>query len=481
MTIKTESLAQAKTPSAQNWLLSSVHWWGLFVLTLHLAAFQLPEETAWSVWAYTLLPSWLRWTLALLVGALILSPISHLLLAGLGRLWQARPAKHARQRWFVLAAMLAGLLFWLFRLRHLRWGDAYVLTVALAYDGPGGPLIYNWQAPLTVFIHQRLWQFVAHPLWNWPVENVYAATSILCGVLFVYVLLTFAAQVGRNTLEVATIAGLVLTTGSAQLFFGYVENYTIISLGLLLTLFLAWRALRGEMQPVWPVLVFSITNGFHPSTVFLWPGLWLMAWLCWRRGYVSLANVLWQTLIPPLLVGAGVLALMENGAHGLASLLGDDRPGGGDGKWFVPLFETSTRWEHYTMFSLAHLLDWGNEQLLIAPFGLPLFALILIAIRRFRIPVFETPVERDYGYFLAVLTASYLLLTWLWNPDYGGRKDWDLFAPSAFIYTLLAAYLLVRVLNDRELLKEAVLFIVAVSLLHTGAWVNANTHPLPRE
>jgi hypothetical protein len=260
-----------------------------------------------------------------------------------------------------------------------------------------------------------------------------------------------------------------------------VENYTIISLGLLLTLFLAWRALRGETQPVWPILIFSITNGFHPSTVFLWPGMWLMVWLCWRRGYVSLAAGLWQMLIPPLLVGAGVLVLMESGAHGLASLLGADRPGGGDGRWFVPLFETSTQWEHYTMFSLAHLLDWGNEQLLIAPFGLPLFAFILIAIRRFRIPVFETSAARDYGFFLAVLAASYLLLSWLWNPDYGGRKDWDLFAPSAFISTFLAAYLLVRVLNDRERLKEAVLFIVAVSLLHTGAWVNANTHPLPRE
>ena len=69
-----------------------------------------------------------------------------------------------------------------------------------------------------------------------------------------------------------------------QLFFGYVENYTIISLGLIISLFLAWQTLQGKLSPLWPVLALSITNAFHPSTVFLWPGLWLLAWLSWRRG-----------------------------------------------------------------------------------------------------------------------------------------------------------------------------------------------------
>jgi hypothetical protein len=68
----------------------------------------------------------------------------------------------------------------------------------------------------------------------------------------------------------------------------------------------------------------------------------------------------------------------------------------------------------------------------------------------------------------------YILLTFVWNADYGCRKDWDLFAPSAFVYTLLAGYLLVRVLPNREKLRQAGLFVVAVSLLHTVAWVWVN-------
>ena len=127
MATPTQSLAQAKTvrteaaQAAQTWLLAGLRGWGLIVLTLHLAAYQLPEETFWSLWPYTFLSPWLGWGLALLAGSLILAPANRAILAWLERLWSAWPARSARQRWFGLIALAAGLLFWLARLRHLRW------------------------------------------------------------------------------------------------------------------------------------------------------------------------------------------------------------------------------------------------------------------------------------------------------------------------------------------------------------------------
>jgi hypothetical protein len=356
-----------------------------------------------------------------------------------------------------------------------------MLSVLLSYPDLEIRVIYNWQAPLTVFLHQRLWQFVADPQLGWPVEQVYAAVSIICGMIFVYVVLTFMAQLGRDPLETAVLTGLMLTTGSMQLFFGYVENYTVVSLALLVTMFLAWRTLQGEIQLVWPVLGLSIANAFHPSTVFLWPGMLLLSGLCWRRGCVSLGSGVLQTGLPPLLIGGSVLALMESGGHGLSALLGVDQPGGGDAIWFVPLFETTTRWQHYTMFSAAHLLDWSNVHLLTSPFGLPLIVMVIVTVRRFRLTILDGPADKDYAYFLGLAATTYVLFTWLWNPDYGARNDWDLFAPAAFVYTLLAGYLLVRTWSDRQVLREGGLFIVAILLLHTAAWVFANTHALPRE
>jgi hypothetical protein len=515
VTPQSKAIAQqhAGTKNAQNWLLSAIRLWGLTVLTLHLAAAQLPEESAWSIWPYTFLPAWLGWILALLAGALIIPSVSQPVLDGVQWLYHYASSfePHVacitirRRGWFTLTALLAGIVFWLARLRHLSWGDSYLLSVALSYPDLELRVIYNWQAPFTVFLHQRLWQFVADPLLGWSVENVYISVSIICGMVFVYVLLTFMARMGRDRVEMATLAGLILTTGSMQLFFGYVENYTVVSLALLITLFLAWRALQGEIQLAWPVLGLSMTNAFHPSTVFLWPGMWFLSWLCWKRGYIAgfwdvgskpgpsdsrhnlskvevskIASWVLQTALPPLLVGGSVLVLMESGGHGLPALLGDDRPGGGDGIWFVPLFAATTQWQHYTMFSAAHLLDWSNVHFLISSFGLPLLAMALVAIYRFQLAIFNTETEKDYAYFLGVTATMYLLLTWLWNPDYGGRKDWDLFAPSAFVYTLLAGHLFVRILSTRQILKEGGVFIIAVSMLHTAAWIFTNTHDLPR-
>jgi hypothetical protein len=131
------------------------------------------------------------------------------------------------------------------------------------------------------------------------------------------------------------------------------------------------------------------------------------------------------------------------------------------------------------MFSVAHVMDWINIHLLISPFGLPLLFATLLTLWRFRLTLFEAQAEKDYARFLGVMAGLYLLFTWLWNPDYGGRKDWDLFAPSAFGYTLLAGYLWVRAVRHQRQVQQDGLFIIAVSLVHLAAWVFTNTQALP--
>lgn len=457
-------------------LLSALRIWTLIVISLHLLAYRFDEANAWSVWPFTFLPPWLGWGLGLAVGSLVLAGPNEALAAALTALWRRLPGRAHRRRWFAAAAGLAGLLFWVARLRHLRWGDGDILVYYLSL--PDEPVIYNWQAPLTLFLHQRLWSLAAGPLLGWGVDDVYAAVSILCGVVLVYLLLNLAAWLEGDNLSRAVLVAFVGTTGAMQLFFGYVENYTIISLGLLVFLFAGLKVARGELGLVWASLALALSNGFHPSTVFLWPAVFYLAWLRWRAG-AGLRSLLWQIIVPPLLVGGGVLALMESGDHGLAHLLSEDRPGGGDGIWFVPLFETTTQWQRYTMFSVAHLLDWLNEHLLVSPYGLPTIALVLVTARLARQALISDETERRLAGFLAVASGCYLLLTWLWNPDYGGRKDWDLFAPSAFVYTPLAAYLLNRALPARRALAEAGLLVAAGSLLHSGAWIYSNTQPQP--
>jgi len=508
--------------------------WALILITLSLAAPLLPEENAWGLWPATYLPAGWRWALALLAAGLALfgdriptgwltaranipfpvtlSPRHRVTVS------PCHPVTLSPHALRLVLALAALIPFYLFRLQHLRWGDAYILIHAIPH--PQAQLTYTWQAPLDLFLHAKAWA-LGHRLFGWPDPTpVYWFISALAGGVFVWVLLGLAGWLGRDRAERAVIGGLVLSLGTMQLFFGYIENYSLMTVGVLIYIFLALRAQRGEVALIWPATALALTHAFHPSTIILSPSLLYLAWMTFSRqfkpsavpGFEALAGLvgdsrnrltlapahtdrcsageppnrsdarspsplrrgirtILQLAIPYLLVFAGLVALMTAGGHGLDALLGADAPGGGDRNWFVPLFQTSTRWEHYTMFSRGHLLDILNEQLLVAPAIWPGFVLAALFAGR-RLP------WRDGAFRLLLSMALlYLLLTLTWNPDYGGQRDWDLFAPAALPAALLCGLTLTHALPERPALRAAAWALIAAQAFHTILWIYQNTLP----
>ncbi len=450
-------------------LVRSSRLWGLLLIALHLAAPLLSEPLAWGLWPATYLPAGWRWGLALAAAALVLWGDA---------LWQRIQPAFARvlawpgQRSRVLPLVIAVLSiipFYLFRIRHLRWGDAYILSRAIPH--PDVQLTYVWQAPLDVYLHARLWQ-LANRLWGWPDPlPVYWIVSALCGAVFVWVVLRLAAVLGQDPTERVLIAGLILSLGTMQLFFGYIENYSIMAVGVMVFLWLGLRALRDGLPLVWPATALALTHAFHPSTIILAPGLLYLAYLLYRQGRASPHRLVLSMAVPYVIVLAGVFALMTAGQHGLDALMGVDAPGGGDRRWLVPLFAVTTRWEHYTMFSLAHALDIANQQLLSAPVVWP--ALIFAAVFGWR----ALPRADVTFRWLLVLALLYLSLTLVWNPDYGGQRDWDLFSPAALPASVLLAYALGQVLPDRAALRAAGWALIVAQAFHTLMWIYQNTLP----
>lgn len=478
-------------------VLAALRLYCLLLVGLHLAAPLFSEANAWGLWPFTYLPRAGQLLLAALAILTILPNTAAALLRVAGRLPHAsRLTFHQRNALFALIALLSLLPFTLLRIVHTRWGDAYILVNAIAYPDPALRLTSTWQAPLDVWLHARLWA-LGHAWFGWAdAWPAYWILSPLAGALFVYTLLRLADSVGRGRTEKLLIVGLLGTLGTMQLFFGYAENYSLAAAGVLLFLWLALEAMAGR-RPLWqPSLALAVTIGLHPSTAALSPALLVVAWV-WRmrregegeRGRKGAwKTAMWQVAWPMMLVAGGVVALMSFSGGGLGALTSSDRPGGGDGRMFVPLFEATTRWEHYTMFSWAHLLDWLNMQLLTAPVTLGGLAIMGGALLAARLP---RPVNSQTGtakhteassegqalVFLALCTGLYWLFTWVWNPDYGGQRDWDLFSLAAIPSTLLLARLLPKVLSDRGQLAQAGLMLTTVSAMHTMAWIYQNTRP----
>ncbi|HHY56331.1 MAG TPA: hypothetical protein GYA08_12965 [Chloroflexi bacterium] len=508
----------------QRYLVYALHGVALVLLGLHLYVRTLPptpepipspdsaEAAWWGFWPITYLPAW-----ATLAGVVAV-------LGAIAMYWHGQ-ATHPEQEdetqssralwpvlWGVSLALVAA--FFLFPIAHTRWGDAFMLAKGIAYPEPALRLTRSWQAPLDVALHSQLWQQF-HGVFGWEdAVPVYRLLSPIAGALYLLVLLRLSR---RPLLAPGWLPYALFTTlGLVQLFFGYVENYSFAAVGVLAYLWLGLAVLEGR-RPLWlAATILALTHATHPSTIVLAPSLLYLGaqvmqgtnraaarptLLAPPRNQAVRAVVL-QIALPMLLISGATFLFMEASGHGIAALLSTDRPGGGDARWFVPLFTTTTRWEHYTMFSWPHLRDWLNGQMLTAPIVLPALTVVggawvidrmkkrkieRLEIEDWRlgggvISNLQSPISQSLNRFiptarfLSIAAACYLIFTFVWNPDYGGQRDWDLFSLAALPTTLLLALLLSRVLRGQALWGAAVPLLLLQGW-HTLAWIYQNTLP----
>lgn len=487
----------------------------LLLLALHLAVLNQPASTGaipapneaesawWGLWFMTLLPPWV-----VLAGA---TALVMAVVAGVFFTFRPLPApaegSERGEGWlFVVAAGLIGAFF-LFPIVHTRWGDAYLIATAIGYPDAALRLTHSWQAPLDVFLHSQTWLHLGGVIESLPWQLlgglspdlpngaiVYRLLSPIAGAFFLTGALGFVFARKLGSVWIPFL--LLVSLGTMQLFFGYVENYSFAAAGIMVYLWLGIRVLHGR-APLWvAATALAITNALHPSTIVLAPSLLALGWLMWRwRNLLASADVYGeaqsaelrrmaktpaassflrlalQIVLPMLLVGVGVFVWMEWSGHGLTALLETDRPGGDDARLFVPLWEITSHREQYLMFSWEHLRDFLNEQILIAPIVLPALAMLWLG------GAGAKKLWRGEGVFLLAASAFYLLFIWVWNPDYGGQRDWDLFSLSAIPLAALTVWMGTRVLVHRRLLWSGLAPLILLQMLHTAAWIWSNTIP----
>lgn len=508
-----------KYPRRQRRLVALFHGLALGLLGAHLYVRTLPptpdplpapgsaEHLWWGLWPITYLPDW---AVALGAGAVVALIVLDWWQEMRGP--QTEAAAHPGHAWlwptlwWISAALLAA--FFLFPIAHTRWGDAFILAKGIAFPDPALRLTHSWQAPLDVALHSQLW-LALHEAFAWrDAMPAYHLLSPLAGALYLLVVLALSRL---PLLAPPWLPFALLTTlGLMQLFFGYIENYSFAAAGVLAYLWLGLGVVAGQ-RPLWlAATLLAVTNATHPSTIILAPSLLYLGahvhHVCAPRNKRVITVVL-EIALPMLLIGGATFLFMEASGHGVAALLSTDRPGGGDARWFVPLLATTTRWEQYTMFSWPHLRDWLNNQLLVAPVVLPALAVVgglwIIGAWQRRgdwrsesggwkpesdsLPNLQSPVSTlalshshtlfiASARFLTIAAGFYLLFTFVWNPDYGGQRDWDLFSLAALPTTVLLALVLPRVLRGRAL-WGAVAPLIMLQAWHTAAWIYQNTLP----
>ncbi len=363
-----------------------------------------------------------------------------------------------RRTWITKALLLLAALAVFVALRtanHLL-GDGYLYLREMDAD-----LQRAHRAPLAFDLIWALHD-VGGVLWG-TAETTYRIYSYASGVL--YVLLTFAVAgtIGTCPRERTIVLSFLLTGGYLQLFFGYVETYALCVPGVLLYLLLGMRVLENRMSIHVPALLLSLLVNLHLVFGLLAPSLLLLAYCSYRNQQEKAPR--WEEGLVTVVCFPLLGVLLFHSLSGTSLLEYMSRTGGGH---FLPVFAEPGFRESYRLFSMAHLLDFINLQILSAPAA----CMALFLLKR-----------RDLGHhpFLLASAAFPLLFTFLVNPEIGAFRDWDFLALPAVPLTLWAASALLARMRKENSSFHIGFLICAAAALHSIIWIGLNARPTAAE
>lgn len=354
----------------------------------------------------------------------------------------------AARRW-LLTTLLVGavLLSWgSLRSRNHFLGDGYLIAGLVSGTGESGESAEGRAGYLTILVYRA----VFHVLGNFA--HVSALTTIallntLAGILFVWGAVQISRELVDDRMSRAVLASAVLASGGIQLFLGYVENYSLMHLALLLFVLHGIRCSRGTGRLWQPTLALAAAVALHLSAavfVVAWLVLALRSLPASRRRLGLGISVVFLAML-----GAALLWRLESVYHGLAVFL----PVLGDGSHSYSVLGRS----HWTLVVNLLLLGIGGG-----------FLLPLLDLEK------TTPARGSeaIGRFLAVCALSGGLYLLLIDPRLGSR-DWDLLSLPVFP---MLAWLGFKALSGRRAPDKAPAVIaIAAMALHTLPWIAVNT------
>jgi len=199
---------------------------GLFFLLLHLVALFSPADFLWGVdhWGYFPVPVILLLGFAGLVICFFPLFKNYSIPDLKIEIFSGKPY------YFIIPAF-SFFPFFLLRQKSFFLGDGYIWLRNLESN-----VQYRVQEPLEVFLHSAFYNFTSK-YFHFTPELSWALVSVFCGMLFVFAAMLIANYAGKTDMKKLMLFLGILSIGTIQLFFGYVETYSAATL-LILFLFI---------------------------------------------------------------------------------------------------------------------------------------------------------------------------------------------------------------------------------------------------
>ncbi|MDP8213619.1 MAG: tetratricopeptide repeat protein [Candidatus Euphemobacter frigidus] len=438
----------------------------IIVIICKLVAVFLPPHLAWGFDHLTFSPYWLQILLIILVILSILPSTNNLFWNKIDffikKKEKIKPAGK-KYYFFALISLTVLFVFWFLRSQKL-WGDGEITIRLLERTLPGNFWeSFYWREPLdrliTILVYRTL-----HAIFDWNAWKSIALISCVGGAIYIFCLLVACIKITRNTIGQLIIFLFMITMGKVQLFFGHVENYTLVATGTMAFILFSTLYLQERVHLFIPIMILSITVCIHPLALALFPSLVYLAWLEVGKRRKGQKIKLVVKAIPVFLAPIALLVVT-------CLLFGAHDPDIGINRFarhpqlFLPIED---------VFNIIHLKDIFNEHILISPIGL--ITIVLIFLFLFKKINFSDP----QLIYLFIASACFIIFTITFHSTWEQKRDWDVLSTAATPYTFLAGYLVITTISPGKYLKYVSLVLVATAFLNTAPWLFTNWRGLSR-
>jgi tetratricopeptide (TPR) repeat protein len=421
-----------------------------FVILIHAVASFFPKERLWGInhLAYiSFIPRWIIIILAFFILVPNVNKIFFDAFAAFFNLVEKNLKRINRYYKYIFFSLGSIILFWVFKAKTHLLGDG-----ALRGNEIVAGTKFSIAEPLDFYLHALVYRFL-----KLDVYQIYTLISFLAGALFVFLALWLCHLLGKESQEKVLAFVVLVSMGSIQFFFGYIESYSLVYVGIMVYFLLSFLYFRGRCGFFFPCLALLFSISLHLSAVYLLPSLIYLHLVNSQKermqfSFTKILNVAFILL----LVGASFVILINKNPNptNVSSYL-------------IPLAGKEN--DPYSLFSGAHLVDMINEQLLLSPVGIVLWVVVIFFVGKINFK------DKMFTFFIIVTLFSFLI-AFLMDPKLGYARDWDLFSSTGLGYTLLGIYLLFSYFRESKIkkLNYIILALASTALFSTLPWIYVN-------
>ena len=344
-------------------------------------------------------------------------------------------AKHINNKalfWGGLSAVFV-VVFYLGQQKYALLGDGYLRPGEVAAGK-----YYRYSVGVSFFCIQ-LQKWVGQ--WDDTGVLAFRIFSIAWGVPYVLLACAWSNLVGKLPHEKVFCFALMTFIGAFQYFFGYIETYAPLPSFMLAFMLCGILALKQNRLPMWSTACFAAGAIMHVLSLFLTPALLFLWWCALARKY---------PIFRDRKVVAFALSVFALASSAFAISISDD---------LLPLFPSDQY--PYALFTVSHVWEFFNSQILSAPMAFPLILLSFFLTRFYRETAFLFIGATGAVFSLFVINAI------------RGSIDWDIFALSGVPLMALSTYTLQQI-KDGFVKKYACLFSCICAFLIIIPFVHVN-------